>query len=151
MIIDYEFTMTSNSNYSTPSDWSPGKKLLLTLLVIICFGIWGISSIWDTRAYEEYRLGSVHNLRPGGSETFRGDHLFDPASGGTGIFLACVQGGTRKNFDRLGGGGGPEFFSHYTWQKISPKGLKNTFLHVLGGFSPLCVLGRTIIRRGYRV
>ena len=51
MIIDYEFTMTLNINYSTPSDWSPGKKLLSTLLVIICFGIWGISSIWDTSTY----------------------------------------------------------------------------------------------------
>ena len=50
------------------------------------------------------QLGSVKKLRPGGQEIFRGDHLFDHALGGTGIFLACGQGGPGKILTASKGG-----------------------------------------------
>ena len=77
---------------------------------------------------------------------YGGPPFFYPASGGTGIFLACGQGGAGKIL--TASKGGSEFFFALHLTKSSQKGLKNTFLHVSGGFSPLCVSCRTIIRRG---
>ena len=76
------------------------------------------------------KIGSVHNLRPGGTGGFQGGAFFTPHQGGPGFFLPMERPGKILTASK----GGPEFFLHYTWQKISPKGLKNTFFTCFRGF-----------------
>ena len=66
-------------------------------------------------------LGSVHNLRPGGPETIRRNHLFNPASAvqGSKIFLACGQGRPGKIL--TASKGGSEFFFALHLTKSFPK------------------------------
>ena len=68
----------------------------------------------------------------GGQEIFRGDHLFDHALGGTGIFLACGQGGPGKILIASKGGTGFFFALHMT--KIFPKRAQKHFFYMFRGF-----------------
>ena len=72
---------------------------------------------------------------PGGAEIFRGHLLNWPHTRRGRDFFGLCSGGTRPIFNLLGGG--PGYLSHYTWQKISPKWLKNTFFACFGVFQAI--------------
>ena len=90
------------------------------------------------------KIGSVHNLRPGGPEGFRGAPFLPRIRGDRDFFLPMERPGKILTASK----GGPEFFCITHDKKFPQKGSKTPFLHVLGGFSPLCVSGQTMVSRG---